>query len=148
MVMRRASAICAFSLALVVAGCASSGVQVTEQQAQSFKVGKSTYTDVVTGLGDPTTTTVDSFGNRVATYSYTAVASRIQNYIPYIGPYISGSDTKTSSVQFTFNQTGLLTAMNSTQTNIGSGTNLAAIKPQAGPNPLMPEQSNPLMPRQ
>ena len=138
--MRRLRTFFILALAFGISGCASSGVQVTEQQAQAFKVGKSTYSEVIASLGEPTTTSVASFGNRVATYSYTASATRLQNYIPYIGQYISGSDTKSSAVSFTFNPSGVLTAMNSTQTNVGSGTDLAAIKPQAGPNPLLPGQ--------
>jgi hypothetical protein len=39
----------------VLAACAASGVQVTEQQAQSFQVGRSTYSEVIAALGEPTT---------------------------------------------------------------------------------------------
>ena len=72
--------------ALSLAGCAASGVQVTEEQAQSFQPGKATYADVVAALGPPTVTTTQSNGNRIAVYSYAAVQSRPQNFIPYIGP--------------------------------------------------------------
>jgi hypothetical protein len=57
----------------LLAGCAASGVKVTEQQAQQFKVGTSTYTDVVSALGPPTTSTVASNGMRTAMYNYSAV---------------------------------------------------------------------------
>ena len=65
----------AFAIAVVLGGCAASGVQVTEQQAQSFQVGRSTYSDVVAALGEPTEVSSSSNGNRVAVYSYSAVAS-------------------------------------------------------------------------
>ncbi len=128
----------AFAIAVVLGGCAASGVQVTEQQAQSFQVGRSTYSDVVAALGEPTEVSSSSNGNRVAVYSYSAVASRPQNFIPYIGPYISGYDSKSSAVTFVFDPKGVLQETSSTQNRVGSGTNLAATAPQGGPNPLLP----------
>jgi hypothetical protein len=112
--------------AAALAGCASSGVQVTQEQAQSFQVGKSTYGDVVASLGPPTTTTMTSVGQKFAVYSYAAVSSRPQNFIPYIGPLVSGYDTKSSAVTFTFDARDVLTNMTSTQSNLGTGANLAA----------------------
>ena len=129
--------------ALSLAGCAASGVQVSEQQAQSFRVGKSTYAEVVGQLGDPTTSTVDSTGNRVAMYSYSAAQSRPQNFIPYIGPLISGYDTKSSAVTFTFDARGILTGSSSTQNQMGTGANLAAGSVQPAGNSMQPA-----MPRQ
>jgi hypothetical protein len=121
-----------------LAGCAASGVQVSEQQAQSFQVGKSTYSDVVSQLGEPTTSTVDSKGARIAVYNYSAVQSRPQNFIPYIGPFVSGYDTKSSAVSFTFDKRNILTDTTSTQNNMGMGTNLAAGSSQPAPNAAQP----------
>src|SRR5262249_33222031 len=56
----RAMALCG-SVALI-AGCAASGVQVSDQQAQSFRVGHATYGDVVAQLGEPTTVTTSNNG--------------------------------------------------------------------------------------
>ena len=125
-------------LATVLAGCAASGVQVTEQQAQGFQVGKSTYAEVVAGLGEPTTVNSSSKGERVAVYSYSAVSSRPQNFIPYIGPLVSGYDTKSSAVTFIFDSKGILRETTSSQNSMGGGANLAAGSPQGGSNPLMP----------
>jgi hypothetical protein len=61
--------------AFLLAGCASVGTKVSEQQAQSFQVGKSTYSDVVATLGNPTSTTTNSSGTKVAIYSYGGCAS-------------------------------------------------------------------------
>jgi hypothetical protein len=123
------------ALGAALAGCASSGVQVTQEQAQSFKVGSSTYTDVVAALGQPTSTTMTSAGLKYAVYSYAAVSSRPQNFIPYIGPLVSGYDTKSSAVTFTFDGRDVLTNMTSTQSNLGTGANLAA-----GGQPAAPTQ--------
>lgn len=122
----------------VLAGCAASGVKVSEQQAQSFQVGKSTYADVVSQLGDPTTSTVDSKGTRIAVYNYSAIQSRPQNFIPYIGPLVSGYDTKSSAVSFTFDKRNVLTDTSSSQTNVGMGANLAAGSSEPAPNVAQP----------
>jgi hypothetical protein len=110
----------------LLAGCAASGVKVTEQQAQSFQVGRSTYNDVVATLGAPTQTTVQSNGIRVAAYSYSAVRSQPQNFIPYLGPLVAGYDHENSAVTFTFDQAGVLTGTSSTQGGAGIGANLVA----------------------
>lgn len=111
---------------LGVGGCAATGVKVSEEQARGFQVGRSSYGDVVAGLGQPTSTTVTSGGMRVATYSYAAFQSRPQNFIPYIGPLVAGYDQSSSAVTFTFDQRGLLQSTSSSQSSLGVGTGLAA----------------------
>ena len=126
------------AVALLSAGCTATGVQVTEQQAQAFQVGRSTYAEVVASLGEPTSMTSSSKGDRVAVYAYSAVSERPQNFIPYIGPLVAGYDTKSSAVTFVFDQRGVLKETYSAQNRVGSGDNLAATSPQGGRNPLMP----------
>ena len=116
----------AFGLFSLLVGCAASGVKVDEQQAQSFKVGRSTYSDVVAALGPPTTSTVASNGERTAAYDYSSMRSQPQNFIPYIGPLVAGYDTQSSSVAFTFDKRGILTGTTSSQSGMGTGANLAA----------------------
>jgi hypothetical protein len=101
-------------------------VKVSEQQAQSFRVGTSTYTEVVAALGAPTSTTVDSNGNRTAVYSYTSIRSQPQNFIPYLGPLVAGYDNQSSVVTFAFDPRGVLTGTTSTQGGTAVGANLAA----------------------
>ena len=126
--MRYAIAIIAAGM---LSGCAASGVQVTQEQAQSFQVGRSTYADIVGALGPPTTVTTIANGQRYAVYSYAAVQSRPQNFIPYIGPLVAGYDTKSSAVTFIFDTRDVLFSSSSTQSNMGTGANLAAGSPQA-----------------
>jgi hypothetical protein len=82
--------ILAFGLLGLLVGCAASGVKVSEQQAQSFKVGTSTYDDVVATLGPPTSTTVTSDGTRAAA----SLRLQPQNFIPYLGPLVAGFDKR------------------------------------------------------
>ena len=121
-----------------LSGCAAAGVQVTEQQAQAFQVGKSTYADVVSALGEPTSVTSSSKGGRVAVYAYSAVSSRPQNFIPYVGYFVAGYDRKSSAVAFVFDSNGILAETIQRQRNMGYGENLAAGSPQGGSNPWMP----------
>jgi hypothetical protein len=110
----------------LLAGCASAGVKVSEQQAESFKAGTSTYNDVVAALGPPTSTTLNSDGSRIAAYSYNSIRSQPQNFIPYLGPLVAGYDRQSSAVTFTFAQNGVLTGTTSTQSGAAAGANLAA----------------------
>jgi hypothetical protein len=87
---------------------------------------------VVEQLGPPTTSSLSSDGVRIASYSYSAASARPQNFIPYIGPFVSGYDTSSSAVTFVFDAHGVLKTMSSTQNNIGMGANLAAGSPQPG----------------
>ena len=117
------------AVAFVLSGCAEPGVRVTEQQAQTFKVGVSTYDEVVATLGAPTTTLAASNGGRVAIYTYSAALAQSHNFIPYVTHWVTGYDSHASAVSFTFDERGVLTATSSTQTDAGAGANLAA-----GPN--------------
>ena len=125
--INRALALC--GIAALLTGCAAGGVQVSDQQAQSFQVGRATYADVVAQLGQPTTVSTSNNGRRVAVYSYAAMSARPQNFIPYIGPFVAGYDTKSSAVIFTFDGRGILRETSSTQSNAGIGANLAAGTP-------------------
>jgi hypothetical protein len=116
----------ALGLSGLLVGCAASGVKVSEQQAESFKVGTSNYNDVVATLGAPTSTTLNADGTRVASYNYTQIRSQPQNFIPIINRLAAGYDKETSSVTFTFNQSGVLTGTTSTQGGAAAGANLAA----------------------
>jgi hypothetical protein len=127
--MRKALALC---IAGLLTSCAASGVKVSEQQAEAFKVGSSTYSDVVATLGEPTSTTVAANGTRTAAYNYASMRSQPQNFIPYIGPLIAGYDSQSSSVSFTFDQRGVLTGTSSSQSGMGTGANLAAGTNAAG----------------
>jgi len=118
-------------LTVSLAGCASAGTQVTEDQAKTFQPGRSTYAEVVASLGQPTTVSLSSAtGQKIAIYSYSSTSARPQNFIPYIGPLVGGYDTRSSAVTFTFDARDVLVSFNSAQTGLGAGANLAATPPR------------------
>jgi hypothetical protein len=110
---------------VLLAACATSGVKVTNEQAQSFKIGKSTYADVVAVLGPPTSLTSSSGGGRMAIYVYAQTSVRPATFIPYIGPFVGGADSKSSGVAFAFDQHGVLANVSSEQSGVGIGLGLA-----------------------
>jgi hypothetical protein len=125
----------AVGLAGLVAGCVSTGVKVSEQQATSFEVGKATYQEVVAKLGEPTTNTLSSDGTRVIAYSFSAAMTRPESFIPYIGGLVGGVNTRSSQVAFYFDAKGILLRTESSQGGAGVDTNLAAqpVAPLAKP---------------
>jgi hypothetical protein len=125
-------------LAFALGGCAASGVKVSEEQAQAFQVGRSTYAEVVATLGPPTNNTIASNGTRIAIYSYSAMQSRPQNFIPYVGPLVAGYDMSSSAVTFAFDQRGILQGTSSSQSNVGTGSGLAAGSAQPAPATAQP----------
>jgi hypothetical protein len=120
----------ALGLSGLLAGCATSGVKVSEQQAESFKVGTSTYNAVIATLGQPTATTMNTDGTRIAAYSYASIRSQPQKFIPDLGPLVAGSS---GFVTFAFDERGVLTGTTSSQTEIAAGANVAADSNAATP---------------
>ncbi len=106
--------ISAFAIAAILAGCASSGTKVTEQQAGQFEKGKSTEAEVIARLGTPTSTTRMADGSRLDAYAYTQAQARAASFIPVVGLMAGGADAKVSIVSFKFGPDGLLVDWTST----------------------------------
>lgn len=113
-------------LALMVAGCASAGVKVDPQVAASFKPGVTTYQDVEQKLGPPTSQMVMSDGSRMIGYTYARTTTRPETFIPFVGAFVGGADTRSQTVQFHFTPTGVLDTTQSGTNAIGVGTGFAA----------------------
>ncbi len=112
---------------VVLSGCASHGVMVSEQQVQQFKRGETTEAQVVAALGQPTTVTSYN-GQRMIVYSGAHAQARPASFIPFIGPFVGGADVKASSVIFRVTD-GVVTDIISSQTASGSGAGFAAGTP-------------------
>lgn len=94
--------------ALLLSACVASGVRVTEEQAKQFERGKSTYGEVMSKLGPPTSSMVTATGLRYLSYAYFEAAARPETYIPIAGAFIGGADARSNVATFTFNHQGLL----------------------------------------
>jgi outer membrane protein assembly factor BamE (lipoprotein component of BamABCDE complex) len=78
----------AISILVLVAGCSSTGnnsLQYETQASLSSKIteGVTSKTDIYAILGVPFTTTFSASGLEVATYEYTHLTPRAQNFILY-----------------------------------------------------------------
>jgi len=99
--------------ALAFAGCASSGVKVTDAQAGQFVAGQSTEGDVIAKLGPPWTQRRDRDGTKIDMYIYSHSNIRAGSFIPYLGPLVGGQDATSDSVGFEFTPDGVLKDWNS-----------------------------------
>lgn len=114
-------------LAILVALCAcySGGVKVTEEQVRKFEVGKTTYAEVVKELGPPTSVTASSNGTRTAIYSYVMAKAKAASFIPVVGLFAGGADTRHTMTTFRFDATGVLTEYSTGDTSIAAGAGIA-----------------------
>lgn len=114
-------------MAIGLTACASAGVKVDPQKVAAFQKGKTTYSEVVEALGRPTTQTNLDNGNRIISYSYFGIQAHPENFIPYIGAFVGGSDTETTMVSMTFDRKDILRSVTSSQTGMGSGRGFEAV---------------------
>jgi hypothetical protein len=113
--------ICVVIAILAVAGCYSGGVKVTEKQIQAFKPGVTTYAQVVKDLGPPTTVTAKSDGTRSATYTYVMAKAKAASFIPVVGIFAGGADTRTTNTTFNFDKAGTLIDFSTSDSSVGAG---------------------------
>lgn len=104
-----------------LSACIASGTQVKEAQLHQLKKGESTYSDMVSALGSPNSSTVSSDGGRMACYIYVQANARPETFIPIVGAFVGGTDTKTNSTCLSFDKEGLLANYTSTGSQMGSG---------------------------
>lgn len=113
-------------VALVLAGCAASGVKVTDAHLADMKPGETTEAQIVQSFGSPTVRTRMSDGNTMLIYSYYETKIRPESFIPIAGIFLGGGDTRTNTVTLRFDRTGTLIDTSSSESTIGYGRGIAA----------------------
>jgi hypothetical protein len=113
-------AIAALILCVFVTGCSSTGVEVKPEQTADFRPGVTTRQDVLARLGPPTGQSTNSDGTTVLVYSFAASKVRPSTFIPFVGAFVGGADTRASSVAFSFDPNGKLVRSSSSSSAIGS----------------------------
>jgi outer membrane protein assembly factor BamE (lipoprotein component of BamABCDE complex) len=126
--------------ALSVASCAATGTQVKPEQLAQFERGKTTYQDVVAAIGKPNNTTITADGNRTAMYIYAESSMRAATFIPYIGPFVGGMDTRSNMVMMMFDRQGVLQNYSASEGASGTGMGFAS-GVSATPVPSQPKQA-------
>jgi outer membrane protein assembly factor BamE (lipoprotein component of BamABCDE complex) len=81
------------ALILSAAGCvvSSTGTPVNQDTFDSLQPGKTTYAEVISSLGQPSSTTTATDGTRSATYAYSEQYKSPTALIPVVGPYVGSS---------------------------------------------------------
>jgi hypothetical protein len=70
--------IAAVTLAIGLASCTSVGIETDQKKVAPFERGKTTYSDAVRALGEPTASLLSDDGSRVAIYANIKSTSRQQ----------------------------------------------------------------------
>lgn len=112
--------------ALVMAGCAATGVKVSEDQLAALKAGETTEAQIVAKLGQPTARTRLGDGTVMLQYVYAESKVRASTYIPIVGAFTGGADTRSNVVMLRFGIDGKLIDTTSSASTYGTGTGLAA----------------------
>jgi len=81
--------------------------------------GQTTMDQAIAALGKPTSTTAWGQGTMLG-YTYTEISSRPASFIPFIGPFVGGTDMTSSNVFLMFDGAGVLTDVRSTSSEIGT----------------------------
>ena len=105
-------------VAMALAGCATSGRQISTTQMAAMEKGKTTYTDVVARLGKPTLDTVMADGSRTALYNFTKAGIKGATFIPIVGLFAGGMNVSGSAVTFNFDPAGVLKDYSTSTSNI------------------------------
>lgn len=113
-------------LALFLSACASTGVKVTEEQASKFMRGQSTQSEVQAALGKPTMAMRNADGTRTLIYSYAHARTRGATFIPIVGAFAGGVDTRTNQATFTFDEGGKLLTYSTSEGQTGTGLGASA----------------------
>ncbi|HTR09001.1 MAG TPA: hypothetical protein VMJ11_20590 [Paraburkholderia sp.] len=105
----------------LLAGCMSAGVEVSPDQMSHFRPGVTTLQQVVAALGPASVQTALDDGSTLLVYTYVTSRPHPENFIPFVGALVGGTDTHTSAAVFLFDTSGVLKSENTTTSNVGTG---------------------------
>jgi len=100
-----------------------------------FKRGVTTEQDVLAALGRPTGETMSADGSQIWTYTYASVQARPATFIPIIGMFAGGADTRQTVAVLRFGSDGKLVDYMSSSNGVGSGSGFAAPPTPTAPGP-------------
>ena len=113
-------------LAAVDDGLRAMGTQIKEQQLTKLEKGRTTMHEVVASFGQPTTNTLNSNGSRTLAYTYIESQTRPETFIPFIGGFIGGADSRSNMVTLQFNTAGVLLDYSSSTSTMGTGIGISS----------------------
>jgi hypothetical protein len=93
--------------AIVLVGCAASGVQISQESATQFTEGVSTESAIIAKLGKPTMITMNG-PVKLITYSGSQYQTKAASFIPVVGLFAGGADMAVKTVSYQINKAGIL----------------------------------------
>lgn len=111
--------------ALFLSACAATGVKVTDDQLSQFHEGQTTKQEVIAALGQPTTTMRNADGTTMVMYTYSEARTRASTFIPIVGAFAGGVDSRASTAVLTFDQNGVLKSTSTSESQYGTATGIA-----------------------
>lgn len=118
------------AVCLLVSGCMSAGVKVTQQDATQFKEGVTTEAEIISKLGLPTSTMVSS-GVKMLIYGGYQSQATPASYIPIVGLFAGGADFTSASAMFEIDAVGVLKKATFTETS--NNTRMGIRQPEPPP---------------
>jgi hypothetical protein len=85
-------------------GCASVGRNFDETKVSQIKTNETSEADLITLFGKPQNRMMNSSGQMILTWMYSESNVKGQSFIPFAGPFIGGTDTKTKTLNVTLQQ--------------------------------------------
>ena len=125
---------------ILLGGCASTGVRVDEAKAAQFHDGRTTYGEVISSLGQPTSDMTASNGERTVMYTYAHAQVRAATLIPVVGMFAGGMDTNSTNAIFSFDSHGLLKSHSTSRSQYGTGSGVVSGAAPGVPSGDQPRQ--------
>lgn len=125
-----------FAGTVFLAGCAATGVKVSDEQLSQLQKGQTTRSEVLAKFGKPTTQMRNSDGTSTVFYNFAEYRTRPATFIPIVGIFAGGSDVHSSSAMFRFDTSDRLIDYSTTQSDMGTAMGRAA-------GPIEPVQNQP-----
>lgn len=122
-------------VSVLLSSCATTGVKVDPNTVSTFEIGKTTYSEVIQQLGTPSTNTLSGNGERMIVYTYAEAQVRPESFIPIVGLFVQGVDSKATSVALQFDKKGVLKDKAVTEAQNGIGTGLVTGSPRDAKSP-------------
>lgn len=102
--MRMFIAACTFA---ILAGCASSGTQISQNAALQFKEGVSTEAEIINKLGRPTSITING-DIKLISYAGSQYQAKAASFIPIVGVFAGGGDIAVTHAAYQIGPDGIL----------------------------------------
>jgi outer membrane protein assembly factor BamE (lipoprotein component of BamABCDE complex) len=115
-----------FLMLTFLGGCATIGTEIDPAKISAFEKGKTTRAEVEAAIGSPSSVTTLADGNVVAGYMFIHSRTRAATFIPIIGAFAGGSDTRSQIFSIKYDSAGIFQNSTSSIAQSGIGMGLAA----------------------